>query len=305
VVFAAGNEGIANGTPANYEPVVAVGAIDTVGLAADFSNYGPWVDIAAPGCMIGSTAKSSYYYMNGTSMATPFVSGVAALVVSYFGGEGFTCDDLKEKIIGGANYDWFEDNTHIGPLLDAMGAMKYGESFENNEAPVSNNQLENMIIYGVGRSESVDLSQYFTDPEGQKMKYKVTLVDDIADAEIDDATLTLTATAKGTTEVRVRASDFLGAYATQSFKLMVRDSGERIIAYPNPCTDSFNLATGPQEMSTNVRVVSQTGTVIYDGIEVVSAFNPLKIDMSSCAPGRYSVKATWEGEEYSITVVKL
>jgi len=123
--FAAGNDGIANGVPANYEEVIAVGAIDTLGKVANFSNHGPWVDIAAPGTKIASTAYGEYYYMGGTSMAAPFATGVAALLVSYYGGEGFTAAKLKEMLIQGANYDYLDDNTVVGPLLDALGAMEY------------------------------------------------------------------------------------------------------------------------------------------------------------------------------------
>jgi len=58
-------------------------------------------------------------------MAAPFATGVAALLVSYYGGEGFTAAKLKEMLIQGANYDYLDDNTVVGPLLDALGAMEY------------------------------------------------------------------------------------------------------------------------------------------------------------------------------------
>lgn len=137
VIFAAGNEGTPNGAPANYAPIVAVGAISRDGTPANFSNFGDWVDICAPGVAVYSTYNgNSYGAASGTSMACPHVSGVAALIVSYCGGPGFTNELLIEKLIGGANHEIMGPQSKIGPLVDAMGAIAYGSSAVPD--PVSN-----------------------------------------------------------------------------------------------------------------------------------------------------------------------
>ena len=119
VIFAAGNEGLEyDSYPAAYEPCVAVTAMGWNFKKTGYSNYGDWADVMAPGGNSGSTGVLStmpqsiaigtegyeltatrYGYMQGTSMACPHVSGVAALIVSEFGGEGYTAEECRAKLV--------------------------------------------------------------------------------------------------------------------------------------------------------------------------------------------------------------
>jgi thermitase len=82
IVAAAGNEGINRAdTPANCTHAVPVASSDSNDAKSSFSNYGAAVPIAAPGSTILSTGlNGGYMWMSGTSMATPHVAGVAALI---------------------------------------------------------------------------------------------------------------------------------------------------------------------------------------------------------------------------------
>jgi hypothetical protein len=101
VVVAAGNGGPDSKPmyPAAHQSVLAVastGPDDSVSL---FSSRGLYVDIAAPGSMILSSVPGGYRYESGTSMAAPFVSAAAAILL----GRGLSISEIRSRLVSSAH----------------------------------------------------------------------------------------------------------------------------------------------------------------------------------------------------------
>jgi Subtilisin-like serine proteases len=151
IIFSSANNFEVNPTgvifPAAYDKVIAVAGIQPNFKKSISANCGSWVNISAPG---GEVAKdlsrirrdvystnigNGYVYQGGTSMAAPHVTGVAALIVSHFGGKGYTNKDLKERLLSAKStkYDIYSFNPEykgqlgVG-LIDAYAALVKNEN---------------------------------------------------------------------------------------------------------------------------------------------------------------------------------
>ncbi|MFZ4576014.1 MAG: S8 family serine peptidase [Phycisphaerales bacterium] len=136
-VAAAGNAGVnidsSPSYPASYnlDNIISVAASDNNNNRASFSNYGrTGVDLAAPGVNIYSSYLSSYAYLDGTSMATPHVTGVVALVQGLH--PDWTYTQVRDRILFTVRpVAAFATTTVTGGVLDAFAAVNDGAPANN------------------------------------------------------------------------------------------------------------------------------------------------------------------------------
>lgn len=152
-IYAAGNSNAeGNYWPGCYENVVAVAATDHQDGRAYYSNYGQWVDISAPGGamyydgdtrgVLSTITGNSYSYMQGTSMACPHVSGVAALIVSYAyrNGRLLTADEVRSLLLDNTDDIYALNPNYVGRL--GTGRLNANNSLLALAEMLNNNPIQ-------------------------------------------------------------------------------------------------------------------------------------------------------------------
>lgn len=137
LVAAAGNKGDDDKYyPAALPGVIAVGSVDAMNRRSHFSSYGDHVCVCAPGEQIYGLARRGYRVNSGTSFASPFVSGIAALIVSRARRRGIDIDGnlVRQLLIESAqplSGGGFHRETGFG-LADAVAALRAVDALQSD-----------------------------------------------------------------------------------------------------------------------------------------------------------------------------
>jgi serine protease len=171
-IAAAGNDGNSSlSYPASYDSVMSVAAVDSNGNKASFSQYNSQVEIAAPGVGVMSTLPgNTYAAWDGTSMATPHVAGVAALVWSHY--PSCNAAEIRQAINKSAEdkgaagrdnnyghgivkakamYDMLANGCDVGPIdppppPPPPGELEKGVSVGNISASTGDDLMYSMVV---------------------------------------------------------------------------------------------------------------------------------------------------------------
>ena len=258
-VFAAGNEYAGNPAfPGAYSKCVCVASVAADFTPACYTDYGSLITLSAPGgdleyySKIGVTdeeywgetqeskgavlstmiqnGKPAYGYMEGTSMACPHVSGVAALGLSYavkqhrhYRAADFvnlmkkSVKDLDGYYGNGAQKVYYMNHTTVGASPEIVNLSKYVgkmgaglidavqllDNVKNKEYS-SDMKLPNVYV-AVGKNTSLDLSAYFN---GQADGYKASVENsEVATATVVGKQLTVAGSKVGSTKLTITAAD--------------------------------------------------------------------------------------------------
>ena len=258
-VFAAGNEYAGNPAfPGAYSKCVSVASLAADYTPACYTDFGSLVTLSAPGGdleyygKIGETedeywaetgeqkgavlstlvknGQPAYGYMEGTSMACPHVSGVAALGLSYavkqnrhYRAADFislmkkSVKDLDSHYQNGATKTYYMNHTTVGASPETIELSKYiGKmgaglidaaqllnGIQNKELS-SEMKLPNMYV-GIEKTTSLNLAAYFA---GQTEGYSCSVANtSVASATVDGKMLTVKGLAAGSTSLTVTAAD--------------------------------------------------------------------------------------------------
>lgn len=246
VVFAAGNDNSSAPIyPAFDDNVISVAAMAPDYAKATYSNYSTTVNIIAPGGEIsydpdrGQTGvlstgagwdgkqatKNAYYYMDGTSMACPHVSGVAALMVSHYGActPGFTPAQLREKLYN-ATYDISLYNPHYKGLL-GIGAVDAGKALGIDMnipiPPTLQKQIPDQAFTKIGATRTFILSDYFAPGvTDEALVYNVTVNSPgVITFNLENGKLSLFTIGYGNTDIIITATGLNGLEVQTSFSV--------------------------------------------------------------------------------------
>ena len=202
VIFAAGNDGKAvAGYPAAWNKLIAVSSIAPDGLPTYYTCYDRGCNVSAPGgeyfkrngstvesgCVLSTFLNNKYFYSQGTSMACPHVSGIAALAISYAADNGIvlTLPELKDIIVSSVStFEEFSGQkaSYVGGYMNLSSYNnKMGTGYIDAYRVLMAVRGTVCIPLPVGEQVILDISPYIGDGKGTIKMLKSDIPQEVID----------------------------------------------------------------------------------------------------------------------------
>ena len=247
------------------------------------------------------SSTPGYGYMQGTSMACPHVSGVAALIVSQFGAPGFTAEQAKEMLLSTTrNVDAFQGQIYdgissyagkIGKLVDAGAAVYYGSETPVRR-PVITPAPDQETDFTLEDAETKTLKFTLSDYSDWRLKDKTELIE--AKASGDEITLTIDAAkySAGTYTATIEAVNG-DLWESLTFSYTIAKNSP-VITPGAGQSDEFSLMVGEIRTLTFTLSNYEEWSLLDPSGHIQSSFADnkvtLTIDASKYQPGNYTAE---------------
>lgn len=302
IIAAAGNNGSLQAFyPASYDGVMSVASTTNADRQSNFSNYHPKIGVSAPGSSILSTElDNTYGNSNGTSMASPVVSGVAAMVRANFPNYTnlqimehikATTDDIENRLttsrrgnFGTGRVNAFNALSEINPLLVRVESYSIIDEDENNIFEPNDvltitvnltNQLNdvNNLIYEANTTDKDGKTQiaaqgdipYFHAGTNQTIKFNYQLPDELAFDDTYQIPLRLY-------NQNYENNEFISFIVNQSYRNSVKPK----ISFTMNSSGNFAFNDYPNnEQGIGVSFEDQSSVLFEGGILVANSENQL------------------------------
>lgn len=185
-------------------------------------------------------------------------------------------------------------------------SMDFSYTVLDNNAPEVIGAAVPIVLNAISEQKVVDLGEFFSDPDGEQLKYSCVLSSStvLAKMATNLNALTITAAVYGACDLTVTATDACGETAVLTFPLIVRDGSRPVDLYPNPVEKELNVRL-PQAGTVDVTISNKAGAILFSEKNVESGpASPYQVDMSGYGTGTYYVRISGEGIDETMSVIK-